>query len=109
MKGNFHRKLFRMDEFGRRYYCQHARLNQLRADKKAAKKAARRYIEYQKAEIRINRNMPDVMKVQTLIHEWVHGAFVMIGRNDLTDDENLVQCLAVAINNTFTIREDKKA
>jgi hypothetical protein len=31
----------------------------------------------------------------------------MIGRNDLTDDENLVQCLAVAINNTFTIREDK--
>ena len=64
-------------------------------------------IEYQNAEIRINRNMPDVMKVQTLIHEWVHGAFVMIGRNDLTDDENLVQCLAVAINNTFTIREDK--
>ncbi len=43
MKGNFHRKLFRMDEFGRRYYCQHARLNQLRSDKKAAKKTARRY------------------------------------------------------------------
>lgn len=45
MKGNFHRKLFRMDEFGRRYYCQHARLNQLRSDKKAAKKAARLYKE----------------------------------------------------------------
>lgn len=45
MKGNFHRKLFRMDEFGRRYYCQHARLNQLRSDKKATKKAARRYKE----------------------------------------------------------------
>ena len=65
-------------------------------------------IEYQKAEIRINRDMPETMKLQTLSHEWVHGAFVMIGRNDLTYDENLVQCLAVAINNTFTIREEKK-
>jgi hypothetical protein len=65
-------------------------------------------IEYQKAEIRINRDMPETMKLQTLIHEWVHGAFVMIGRNDLTDDENLVQCLAVAISNTFAIREEKK-
>lgn len=41
-KGNFYRKLYKMDKFARRYYCDHARLNQLRADKKAAKRVVRR-------------------------------------------------------------------
>jgi hypothetical protein len=40
-KNNNHKKLFRMDEFGRRFYCQHARLNLVRSDKKRAKKKAR--------------------------------------------------------------------
>jgi hypothetical protein len=42
-KGNAHHKLFQMDEFARRWYCQHARINQLRSDKRRAKKAARTY------------------------------------------------------------------
>lgn len=33
-KNNEHKKIFRMDEFGRRFYCQHARLNLLRSEKK---------------------------------------------------------------------------
>jgi len=41
LKGNWYRKLYGIDRFARRWYCDHARLNQLRADKKAAKKAAR--------------------------------------------------------------------
>lgn len=42
MKNNAHKKLFRIDHFARRFYCQHARLNQLRSDKKQAKRIARR-------------------------------------------------------------------
>lgn len=40
-KNNNHKKLFGIDWFGRRYYCQNARLRQLRDDKKMAKKQAR--------------------------------------------------------------------
>ena len=65
-------------------------------------------IKYEHGEIRINRAMPEQLKMQTLIHEWVHGALVMIGRNAEYEDENLVQCLAVAINNTFTLKEEQK-
>lgn len=42
MKNNGYRKLFSIDRFARKYYCQHARLNQLRSDKKQAKRAVRR-------------------------------------------------------------------
>jgi len=41
MKNNDHRKLYRPDYFGWRYYCQKAALRQRRYDKKRAKKAAR--------------------------------------------------------------------
>lgn len=47
MKSNYHRKLFRPDYFGWRYYCDGAALRQKRSDKKQAKKAAR--IERKKA------------------------------------------------------------
>ena len=42
MKGNGYRKLYNIDCFARRHYCKHARLGQLRMDKHAAKKAARK-------------------------------------------------------------------
>ncbi len=41
-KSNAHKKDFNEDKFARAYYCQHARLNQVRADKKASKKKTRR-------------------------------------------------------------------
>lgn len=43
MKGNSHKKIYRIDRFARRYYCKHARLGQLRMDKRNARKKARRY------------------------------------------------------------------
>lgn len=63
-------------------------------------------IDYAKAEIKINRDMPITMQMQALIHEWVHGALVMIGRNDETQDEQLVQGLAMAINQTFCLKSE---
>lgn len=41
MKSNNHKKMFREDKFGRRYYCKHARLGLVRIDKKLGKKAWR--------------------------------------------------------------------
>ena len=63
-------------------------------------------INYTKAEIRINKDMPEVLQVQTLIHEWVHGMLVMIGRNEEAQDEQFVQCLSMAINQTFTVKTE---
>lgn len=41
-KSNEHKKDFREDKFARAYYCQHARLNQLREDKKQSRRKTRR-------------------------------------------------------------------
>lgn len=61
-------------------------------------------IDYTKAEIRINKDMPEPMQKQTLIHEWVHGVLVMMGYNNETQNEQFVNALAVAINQTFQIK-----
>ena len=37
MKNNLHKKRTFIDRFARKFYCQHARLNSLRSDKKLAK------------------------------------------------------------------------
>lgn len=42
MKSNVHKKQYNIDKFARKFYCEHARLNQLRKDKKAAKRKSRR-------------------------------------------------------------------
>lgn len=34
MKDNSYRKLYPMDKFAKRYYCKHAKRNQIRSDKK---------------------------------------------------------------------------
>lgn len=41
-QNNAHKKDYREDKFARAYYCQHARLNRLRQDKKASKRKTRR-------------------------------------------------------------------
>ena len=43
MKGNIHKKRTFIDKFARKYYCTHARLNTLRANKKLATRQERRY------------------------------------------------------------------
>ena len=42
MKGNSYRKDYSEDKFARAFYCQHARLNQLRSDKKQSRRKTRR-------------------------------------------------------------------
>ena len=40
-KSNSHKKNFSEDKFARNFYCDHARLNQLRSDKRQSKKQTR--------------------------------------------------------------------
>lgn len=44
MKGNLHKRISMEDKFARKYYCQHARLNLLRMEKRKNKKTARRIL-----------------------------------------------------------------
>ena len=64
-------------------------------------------ITYTAAEIRINMEMPDALQMQTLVHEWLHGALVMLGFNEESENEKLVAGLSVAINQTFVLREEQ--
>ena len=62
-------------------------------------------IDYTKAEISINKNMPNALKQETLCHEMLHGMLVHIGRQDLSEDETFVQALGNAIYQGFNIKE----
>jgi len=64
-------------------------------------------IDYTRATIKINQDMPEARQKQALCHEWLHGALVLLGFNDETANEQLVQALATAINQTFEIKEKK--
>ena len=61
------------------------------------------FIDYSKAKIVINNDITEDLKKETLCHEIVHGILFHIGRQDLSNDENLVQALANAINQSFTV------
>lgn len=45
MKGNSYKKLYSEDKFARKYYCKHARLNQIRNDKRQSRKKVRRTLK----------------------------------------------------------------
>lgn len=62
-------------------------------------------IDYIKCEIKINANMPELVKKEALCHEMVHGIFVHLGYNDYAQDEQLVQALGNAICQGFDIKE----
>ena len=63
-------------------------------------------IEHSKALIKINSNIAEVLKMPTLYHEWVHGALILLGHDELCDNEQFVQSMAIAIYHTFQIRGD---
>jgi Zn-dependent peptidase ImmA (M78 family) len=63
-------------------------------------------IDYKNCEIRINKDMAEENKKETLCHEIMHGIFVHLGYNDYANDEQLVQALGNAIYQTFDIRKD---
>lgn len=58
-------------------------------------------IDYPKAEICINKNMAESVKTATICHEALHGMLTHIGREDLSNDEQLVTALGNAINQSF--------
>ena len=62
-------------------------------------------IDYNKAEITINKDMPNDLKWETICHEMLHGMLVHIGRQDLSEDETFVQSLGNAIYQGFDVRE----
>ena len=62
-------------------------------------------IDYRPCEIRINKDMSEENKKETICHEMVHGIFVHLGYNNYTHDEQFVQALANAIYQGFDIKE----
>lgn len=67
-------------------------------------------IVFSEAKIKINSNAAPPVQEQTLVHEIVHGMLTNLGFAEDSADEQFVQSLACAINQTFAIRdcEDKQ-
>lgn len=61
-------------------------------------------IDYKNCEIRINKDLKGEAYNETLCHEILHGILIHIGRDDLSGDEQFVQCLANAVNQTFRVK-----
>lgn len=66
-------------------------------------------IEYAKCQIRINKNLTEAGKKETLCHEIAHAIMAHIGRSDLGQDETFVQSLGNAIYQTFEIKTIKNS
>ena len=61
-------------------------------------------IDYKACEIRINKDMTDASKKETLCHEMVHGMLTHLGYTNYSNDEVFVQSLANAIYQGFEIK-----
>lgn len=59
-------------------------------------------INYMTNEIRIDRNLVQSAKEQTLMHEILHAVFDLLGLDELNADENKVQGIATALHHVFT-------
>ena len=65
-------------------------------------------IDFKACEIRINKDMTDANKAETICHEMIHGIFVHLGYNDLVGNEQLVQALGNAIYQSFEIKAESE-
>ena len=61
-------------------------------------------VDYGKAEIKISKNVSEEQQEEALCHEVIHAIFAHIGRNDLAENETLVQSLANAVYQSFEAR-----
>lgn len=59
---------------------------------------------YSECLIKVNKDMPDEMKVLTIVHEMTHGILNHLGYEDLANDEKFVCVLGNAINESFTVK-----
>lgn len=62
-------------------------------------------IDHTKSEIRINKDLKGEILYETLTHEIVHGILMHLGYSTEHNNEQFVQALANAINQTFRIKE----
>ena len=62
-------------------------------------------IDFKSAEIRVNKEVTEEIKKETICHEMVHGILAHIGRDDLSSDEQFVQTFANAIYQGFGIKD----
>lgn len=53
-------------------------------------------------EIKLDKNMPESLKNQVLMHEILHAVFDLLGLDELNEDENKVQSIATALHHVFT-------
>ena len=62
-------------------------------------------IDYGKCEIRLNKDLSEEAMREALVHEILHGILVHLGYNDEAQNEQFVQAVSNAINQTFTLKE----
>ena len=65
-------------------------------------------IDYKACEIRINKDMTEASKKETLCHEMVHGMLTHLGYTNYSNDEVFVQSLANAIYQGFEIKTESE-
>lgn len=61
-------------------------------------------IDYGKCEIRVNKDMPGLLKKETICHEMVHGMLLHLGYIEQSQDEQFVQALGNAIAQGFYLK-----
>lgn len=61
-------------------------------------------IDYKACEIRVNKDLPNESKKETICHEMIHGILVHLGYDDLAHDEQFVQALGNAIYQGFDVK-----
>lgn len=58
-------------------------------------------IDFVNCEIRIDKDMPQELKEQVLMHEILHAICDLQGFYEIGENENVVQGLATALHHTF--------
>lgn len=59
-------------------------------------------LNYLTNEILIDKNMPESLKEQVLMHEILHAVFDLLGFDKLAEDEKKVQSIATALHQVFS-------
>lgn len=65
-------------------------------------------IDYKACEIRINKDLTEASKKETICHEMVHGILIHLGYQGQGYDEQFVQALGNAIYQGFDIKAESE-
>lgn len=64
-------------------------------------------IDYKELVIKVNKDMPEEAKNETICHEMLHGILVHLGYEEFSQNEQFVQALVNAIFQGFNIKKIK--